>query len=257
MGRLSSIIMLGLTFFIAASSYGQTRRDVFQPGEQLVYKVKYGPIKLGTVVIQTGQPTADGTLPAHMVLWSADNPFVHTKTEVTDQFDRRDLTLRRFEEHSQNGDQKYDKYMQYDPKAKTITYSDETVTNKVTPDANAYDDALGIFMNMRAWNDVAIGHKYLFHVRSKDGEKPVTLEFTNQTSNESVPALDDKEIRTRVINGMMDLGGSAPLGADGAFTAYLSDDAASVPVRIDMSIAVGHISLVLDKIKRNDWTANK
>jgi hypothetical protein len=37
----------------------------------------------------------------------------------------------------------------------------------------------------------------------------------------------------------------------------VSDDDAAVPVRIDMKIAVGSISLVLDKIKRNDWTAAK
>jgi hypothetical protein len=93
-------------------------------------------------------------------------------------------------------------------------------------------------------------------IHTKNGVKPVNVSFTNQFSDEEVPALDNKKVHARVLQGMMDLDGAAPLGADGSFTAYVSDDDAAVPVRIDMSIAVGSISLVLDKIKRNGWTAS-
>ena len=85
----------------------------------------------------------------------------------------------------------------------------------------------------------------------------MTVYFTNEFADEEVPALDDRIVHARILQGTMDLGGSAPLGADGSFTAYVSDDAAAVPVRIDMSIAIGSISLVLDHIKRTGWAEEK
>lgn len=242
----------------ASSSNGtaQTRKEVFQPGEELVYNVKYGFVKLGTVVIQTGSVAADGTVAARMQFWTADIPFLNVKTKVTDQFDTRDLTLRNFQEQTQNGDDKFFKNSTYDPATKTLVYSDEKVTNVITHNIDPFDDALGILYNMRAWSGAA-GHKYMFNIHTKDGNKPVTVTFTNQFSDEDVAALDGKTVHTRILQGMMDLGGSEPLGANGAFTAYVSDDAAAVPVRIDMSIAVGSIELSLDKIKGRDWAAAK
>ena len=253
-------MMVGLAVVVmllaleSPSLSAQTRKEIFQPGEELVYNVKYGFISLGTVVIQTGTLLPNNRVKAHMEFWTANIPFLHARTNVTDQFSTRDLTLRTFEEHTQNGDHKADKYATYDPATKTLTYSDDSVTNEVSNNIDPYDDALGILFNLRAWSD-AVGHKYIFHVRDASGPEPVTLTFTNQTVSESVPALGDKEIATRVVDGLMDMGKSAPLGANGAFTAYVSEDEAAVPVRIDMSIAIGSISLVLDKVKRNDWTA--
>ncbi|MDP4198194.1 MAG: DUF3108 domain-containing protein [Bacteroidota bacterium] len=250
------LVAIATMFSIASATHAQAgRKDAFQTGEQLVYNVKYGFIKLGTLVVQTGA-IANGKATAHMQFWTADVPFLNTKTGVTDQFDTRDLTLRSFEEHSQNGDEKTNKYMTYDPEAKSLTYSDDQIKNKVTTGIDPFDDALGLLFNMRAWSGAA-GKKYLFHLRGKDGARPVTVQFTNQFSNEQVAALDDKEVRTRILQGNADMGSSSPLGANGAFTAYISDDAAAIPVRIDMSIAVGSISIVLDKVKRPDWTAAK
>lgn len=256
-GLLVAILTTLIVTASAVSVQAQSRRNVFQPGEQLVYKVKFGFIKLGTVVIQTGDVNNNGKLSAHMKYATADNPFLHTTTEVTDKFDARDLTLRTFEEHTQNGDTKMDKYMSYDPQKKELTYTDEKTPTHTEGNIEPYDDALGIILNMRAWSETGVGHKYLFHVRGHDGARPVTLSFTNELSSEAVPALDDKEIPTRVVHGTMDMGGSAPLGINGDFTAYVSKDDAAIPVRIDVKIAIGSISLVLDKVKRNDWTAAK
>lgn len=248
--------MLAVVSLGTASLHAQTRKDIFQPGEELVYNVKYGFITLGTVVMQTGANLPGNRVKAHMEFWTANIPFLNVKTNVTDQFSTRDLTLRTFEEHTQNGGHKSDKYATYDPETRTLTYSDDSVTNEVSHNIDPYDDALGIYFNLRAWSG-AVGHKYIFHVRSSTGANPVTLTFTDQTTPQSVPALGDKQIATRVVNGVMDMGSSAPLGANGAFTAYVSEDEAAIPVRIDMSIALGSISLVLEKAKRNEWTAQK
>lgn len=250
MRYLSTIILIG-ALSVSSSDFSRAqaaRKEVFHPDERLVYKVKYGFIKLGTVIIQTGK-VIDGTAIAHMEFWTADVPFLHTRTSITDQFDTRDLTIRSFEEHIENVDGKFFKFLTYDPDAKTLTYSDREVTNRVTSNIQPFDDALGILFQMRAWSGAA-GHKYLFHVRDHTGEYPVTVDFTSTFSDEQVPAYGDQVIHTRVLKGMMKMGTSSPLGANGAFTAYVTDDAAAIPVRIDMKIAIGSISIVLDKIKR-------
>lgn len=245
-----------LTLGVIQHSSAQSRKDVFQPGEELIYKVKYGFVKLGTVVIQTGGISADGRVSARLKFWTADVPFLDTKSTITDVIDTKGLFLTQFNEKSQNGDRLTNKQMTYDASAKSLTYSDDHVTNEVTRNIEPFSDALTLVFNMRAWSGAA-GKSYSFQMRGKDGQRPVKVNFTNEFSNEAVPALDDKEVRTRILRGQADMGASSPLGANGAFTAYVSDDAAAIPVRIDMSIAVGSITLVLDKVKRNDWTAAK
>ena len=249
-------LVAGMAVGTASMANAQTMKDVFQPGEQLVYNVKYGFVKLGTVVIETGPTTADGKINTRMRFWTADVPFLNAKSTVTDQVRMKDLMLTKFNEKSENGSDVSNKQILYDPATKTLTYSDDKTSGEIQKNIEPFDDALTLLFAMRSWSG-AVGHKYVFEMRTKDGPKPTTITFTNQMSNEQVPALDDKEVRTRILQGNADMGSSAPLGANGDFTAYVSDDDAAVPVRIDMKIAVGSISLVLDKIKRNDWTAAK
>jgi hypothetical protein len=248
-----AVALMGLSVSVGNA---QTRNNAYHSGEVLVYKVKYGFVKLGTLVVQTGGVGADGKAAAKMQFWTADVPFLNAKTQVTDVIDTKDNTLVRFSEKSSDGDKQVSKSMVYDRTAKTLTYSDNNVSNEVSKDISPFTDALGLLYNMRTWS--GSGQKYSFSMRGKDGARPVVISFTKKVENQEVPALNDKEIQTRVLEGHADMGTSSPLGANGAFTAYLSDDEAAIPVRIDMSIALGSISLVLDQIKgRSDWAAAK
>jgi len=233
-------------------SVAQTRLSVFQSGEQLTYKVKYGFIKLGTLVIRTDGPVGSNRVQARMQFWTADVPFLDTKDQIKDVIDSHYLNLIRFEEHSQNGDKKVNKVETYDPSAKTLTYSDDNVSNEVTNNIDPFEDALTLFFNLRAWSQS--GASYSFPMRGRDGEKKVTARFTTQLSDQESPGTGDNAVKTRVIEGHADMGSSSPLGANGAFTMYVTNDAAAIPVRIDMKIAVGSISIVLDKVTRAGWS---
>ncbi len=249
------LVVLSIVSF-STTSLSQTRKDFLQPGEELVYKVKYGFVKLGTVVMQTGNVSSDGLVSTHLHFWTADIPFLNAKTTDNEQYYADDLCVRSFEEHSINGDDKLDVFSTYDRATKTLQYADDKRKNVIKQNVEPYDDALGVLFNMRAWSGAA-GHKYIFLIHEVTDVKPITVDFSNEISEEEVPALNDKKVRTRVLHGTMDLGGSAPLGADGSFTAYVSDDNAAVPVRIEMKIAIGSITLSLDKIKRTGWVAEK
>jgi len=231
----------------------QTRKSVFQTGEELTYKVKFGFVKLGTVVIRTGSSAGSNKVNASMQFWTADVPFLDTKTKIDDVIDTQYVHLVNFKEHSTEGDKVTDKTFSYDRGKKTLTYSDATVQNRVTTNVDPFSDALTLLFNMRTWS--AAGQAYSFQMRGKDGAKNVSINFTKATSDQEVEAFDDKPVKTRVLKGKANMGDSSPLGANGDFTAYVTDDAAAVPVRIDMKIAIGSITLELAKVKRPGWAA--
>ena len=247
---VNRILYAALAMMIVVSAFtngsAQTRKNFLQPGEQLTYKVKFGFVKLGTVVIQTG-PIANGMVTAHLHFWTAAVPFLSAKTTDNETYYADDLSLHTLEEHATNGNDKSFIASTYDRATKTLHYADEKTKSKVTQNVEPYDDALGVLLNMRAWSGAA-GHKYIFLIHTTTGVKPVTVDFSDQLTDETVPAYS-KKVHTRVLHGTMDLGSSAPLGANGSFSAHVTNDAAAVPVRIDMKIAIGSISLVLDNIK--------
>jgi hypothetical protein len=251
-GTLAAAALFVMLFGFGRIAEAQTRRSVFQSGEQLVYKVKFGFIKLGTLVIKTDGAAGGNNIGARMQFWTADVPFLDTHDNITDVIDTHAVHLMRFEEHQRNGDKKTNKSFIYDPGAKTLSYSDDKVTGEVTNNVNPFNDALSLFFNLRTWS--ASGQSYSFAMRGKDGEKTVAAHFTNREENQETPGTGDDAIKTRIVEGQAAMGSSSPLGANGKFTMYVTEDAAAIPVRIDMSIAVGSISIVLDKVTRSGWT---
>jgi hypothetical protein len=247
-------LLLALLFLPGAFSpiRAQTRRSVFQTGEELVYKVKYGFVKLGTVVMQTGSPADASHLNARMRFWTADVPFLDTKSLITDVIDTHAVNLFHFEENLTDHDKHSVRTFVYDPATKVLTISGSDISTTVIDNVRPFSDALTLFYNLRTWS--ASNSSYSFPMRELSGEKLVTCKFTSMKSKQECPAFEDKEIETRVLNGHAAMGNNTPLGADGDFTMYVTDDAAAIPIRIDLKIAIGSISLVLDKVKRTGWT---
>jgi hypothetical protein len=251
---LAIALMAGPLMGSSDVAQAQTRKSVFQTGEELTYKVKFGFIKLGTVTIKTNGPAGANKVTAQMHFATADVPFLNAKSLVTDVIDTNGMYLVSFKQKGQEGEEIQEKQMVYDKSKKTLTYTDSRIKGKVTSDVEPFNDALTLLFNMRTWS--ASGKKYSFPMRSKDGQNNVVCNFTNKISNLEVEAWDGKDIRTRVIQGQANMGESAPLGANGKFTAYVTDDAAAIPVKIDMNIAIGSITIELVKVKREGWNVN-
>lgn len=251
---LAVALMVGPILGSADLAQAQTRKSVFQTGEELTYKVKFGFIKLGTVTIKTGGPAGANKVTTQMHFATADVPFLNAKSLVTDVIDTNGMYLVSFKQKGQEGDQIQEKMMVYNKAKKTLTYTDEKIKGKVTNNIEPFSDALTLLFNMRTWS--ASGKRYSFAMRSKDGQNNVVCNFTNKISNIEVEAWDGKDIRTRVVQGQANMGESAPLGANGKFTAFITDDAAAIPVKIDMNIAIGSITIELVKVKRAGWNVD-
>jgi hypothetical protein len=245
------LFLFAFVFSFCTDADAQKKNAVFKTGERLVYKVKFGFVKLGTLIIETGTPVAGNRINARMKFWTAQVPFLDSKDVVDDVIDSNALCLMRFEEHGHDGETKMERSFIYDPVQRTISYTDPTVTNRITADVRPFSDAMTLFFNLRAWN--GSGGKYFFPMRGHGTEKLVNCYFSRVEKGQECPAFDDKEIPTYVVDGRADMGDTAPLGASGKFTAYITKDEAAIPIRIEMSIAIGSISLVLDKVERSNW----
>lgn len=239
------------TGFATSNANAQSKNNVFEPGEELVYSVKFGFIKLGTMVVQTGSQTANG-YSTRMQFATADVPFLNTKGDIRDVINTRNVYLENSNVKWTNGDHTTQKVLAYDPSAKTLSYKDEDGTD-VASNVEPFNDVLSLLYNMRSWS--GSGKSYYFPIRTKDGVHKVICNFTTKTSNQDVEALNDKTISTKVLEGHADMGDSSPLGMNGDFTAYISNDEAAIPVKIEMSLAIGSVTLELTKVKHQDWTA--
>lgn len=255
----ATLLLSALAFFgmapIAQQADAQARKAVFQSGEELVYKVKFGFVKLGTVVVRTGTSAGANKMNASLQFWTADNPFLTTKTKIDDVIDTHEVYLVNYKEHTTNGDNATDKNFTYDRGKKQLVYNDAHVQNEVSNNIEPFSDALTLLFNIRTWSGA--GQTYGFKMRGKEGQKTVALGFTKQTSDQEVEAFGDDAVKCRVVKGKADMGDSSPLGANGDFTAYVTDDAAAIPARIDMKIAIGSITLELVKATRSGYAAAK
>ena len=106
--RSTLALALAATPFVGgpSSAEAQTRKSVFQTGEELTYKVKFGFIKLGTVTIKTLGPNTQygaNKVAARMQFATADVPFLDAKSLVTTVIDTNAMYLVHFEQKGEGG----------------------------------------------------------------------------------------------------------------------------------------------------------
>ena len=248
---LAILVVFALNFLSNGDAWAQQKKNIFQTGERLTYKVKFGFIKLGTVVVETGQMQEASRIKARLKFWTAQVPFLNTKDDIDDVIDTSAICLIEYDDHGQDGEKKSVHSFTYDPGRRSIFFHDNTSEKKIVTDVRPFSDALTLFFNLRSWN--GSGGNYFFPLRGHGGEKLVNCIFSRTEKDIECPAFEDKNIPTYIVNGHADMGNSSPLGATGKFTAYVTKDEAAIPIRIDMSIAIGSISIILDKAERIGW----
>jgi hypothetical protein len=246
------IVTLCISLLLGISSvYAQQKNAVFKTGERLTYKVKFGFVKLGTMTFETGSYLGNSHIRTSMKFRTAQVPFLDSKDTVYDIIDTTGICLIRFEEHGYDGKNKTNRIFSYDPGQRTLSYSDDTIISKITRDVRPFSDAITLFFNLRTWSGSHAN--YFFPVRGLAAERLVKCCFSRTEEKKECPAFGDMEIPTYRIDGLAEMGNSTILGANGKFTAFVTEDDAAIPVRIDMSIAIGSISIILDKVERDDW----
>jgi hypothetical protein len=221
--------------------------------EILRYKVRWGFIRLGTVVL-TQEPFNEQTVKMRMEVHSAEGlPFinVHFTNESIKNLDSPALFLETITSGRDTSERSVFLYESDLSKILMQDYADGKIRRSDSLQCDrACFDALGLLMLSRllvfdqrsltvpTLNDYSIGE--------------TELRFTGLTECVRTPAFNTA-VRCRRVDGTANWIGKTFAGMQGPFTGYFSDNSAAVPIRAEVKIFLGSIVLELESFERAGW----
>jgi hypothetical protein len=226
----------------------------YKQKERLRFKVKYGFIRLGTMEIR--QKLLDTTAyEVTMILKSASGlPFIDLDSYVkallvagsSRSYDY--LTIAK-------GAKKERIAYRYDPLKGLVTLDSETEeagkVHRTYGRTEPFYDGAGFIMLCRCLSSrtksVTVASIMDLQFRN------TMLRFEPKCEEIEVDAIDHP-VRARRIESTAEWTNSSAAGLGGNFTLWVSDDAAAVPLRAEVAIALGSIKIELEAYSRDGWT---
>jgi hypothetical protein len=258
-------IFVTVFLFILVSgsvSYGQLKPKIrLQVGEELIYKVKYTFLTLGSLKFQIlGRDTIDNHPVFHCILYMDSNPslpFVNLH-DIYESYIDEDIYSRRFIAWEHKSD--YTIYTRYD-----MNYEEQNVhiimKNITETDTTVTLDSIAALDTPRKIQD---GLSILFYARAmvkyrKMMSAPVfaynelKYTFINFTGERKKVEVQDKKYKAYYLDGYLKFVGIA--GVKEGFKGWFSPDAQSVPLQAHMEAFIGHVTLQLESHK--NWELAK
>lgn len=233
--------------------------EVYRNGEVLVYSVKWNFIRLGRIIIRTSAEGDDTNFVRTVmtVESSPGLPFISISERNSTLIDRRTSKVREYRGVHRKGDDSISIAYDYDCTTRTLSFVEAdlvkgTVTRDVTTGgipAFVEGNALLVYARWRSRSGKS------FRVPTVvDGKLGYTyLTFGGEVEHLE---LDDvpHDIPARKYRGFADWSGGTGAGLTGEFTGWVSDDLAAVPLRAEMKIALGSITIELERWNRPGWS---
>ncbi|MBV6480101.1 MAG: hypothetical protein HGGPFJEG_02935 [Ignavibacteria bacterium] len=252
---LAAIILL---FCYCSSSYSQG--NVLSEGEELVYVVSYGFIKLGEVKISlSGKKYIEGKeiyfSKATMKTYSGI-PFVSLNSVFESEmiYENNRVYSRRFKavEYKEDGILKIEYAFNYDSNFVHVIVTKDGRTDrdeKIKINQNVkFQDGLSLFYCARL--DSYSEENFMIPVFMNEAETSVKYYFNSQKEETSASIFDD-DIKTIRCNGNASFKGV--FGLTGEFAGWFSDDEARIPIKSQMNVMIGSVTLELESYKRKNW----
>lgn len=255
MKRLTLILFL--TGF-ACNSYGQAK--VLDQSEELKYTVYFGFIKLGEVKIKMSKiETEDSKKVCNAIgyIKSFDGvPFVTLNNifESEMEISKEQLYSKKFyaTEFKDKDIAKTDYRFNYDSsKVKVIKEMNNKIERNETISFNKgirFQDGLSIFYSARM-NSFA-NKNYNIPIFINEGQSSVKYSFNINKDVVSVGSVD-YDISVIKIAGVADFTGV--FGLTGEFVGWFSDDDYRVPIKAQLNVLIGSITLELSSYKKANW----
>ena len=233
---------------------------VFQPGEELRYKVKWNFLRLGTLTVRTTRDNnCKGPGEFKLVMIVESNPdlgFIWIREWNESLMDGMTLGSKQFLGKHRNGDSYVEIRQAYNKEQRTAVYTE-------------IDGNLGTLRSsdtLRNVDSYVEGPSLLFYTRCMSrsfGVKRVPtlvggkiaateLRFDGTTEDVEIDAVD-RPVRTRYYTGHAEWTGGSTAGLSGDFTGWVSDDAAAVPIVAELKVLLGSIRLELEQWSRPGW----
>jgi hypothetical protein len=261
MKKVSISCIMSLAFALSAwAQEAQSVSRVFQAGEELRYEVKWSFVRLGTITVLTFRDsTCTLATDFKVVMKVESNPdlgFVHIRDYNESLMDAVTLTSKQFRAHHRNGDECIQIQHSYDEKERTATSSSINTTNGNILERDT----------LRGVGPFVEGPSLLTFARCvamKSGKNIVPtmvngkiystiIDFTGQFEDVEIDAFD-LPIRTHRYSGCAQWTGGSSAALSGDFTGWISDDDAAIPIRAEMKVILGSVTVELEKWNRPGW----
>jgi hypothetical protein len=225
----------------------------YRHGEVLRYKVRYGPIRLGTLVISQDPADSLGRRTAVVRMEAQTAPGLPL---IQVQWTNRSVVL---PSYPSTRDFNYDSQLdggvhlrcRYEASTREAVITQDSA-GIVLPeirrrlDAPGYD-AGGVIMMMRCMS--GSGMKAILPTLLVEDFRPTLLDFTREVEQVKVPAFD-QPVRAVRFDGKLEWVLPTAAGLTGDIHGWLTPDEAAIPVKATAKIVLGSITLELESFER-------
>jgi hypothetical protein len=262
--RIKVVIILLFIFSAIINVSANTNPEPklkLQVGEELIYKVKYTFLTLGTLKFQIlSKDTIDNRPVYHCILYMDSNPslpFVNLH-DIYESYIDEDIYSRRFLAWEKKSDHtiftQYD--MDYEGRQvhiieKKMTETDTTVildSTAVLDTPRKVQDGLSILFIARA----LVKNKKMMSV-PVFAFNELKYTFINFTGEQKKMEVNDQKYKAYYLDGYLKFVGIA--GVKEGFKGWFSPDEQSVPLKAHMEAFIGHVTLQLESYK--NWELAK
>ncbi len=257
--RLTLIVL----FLISISTIAFPQSKVLAEGEELTYIVYYGFIKLGEVKMKvTGKKTEN-----EMIVYSSKStmksysgiPFVSLNSifESDMVFDGKEVFSNRFKaiEYKEESTVITEYKFNYDS---NFVHVYKNNGGKVERDERIgfndnikFQDGLSLFYNARL-NSFS-SENFLVPVFINETETSVNYFFASKADEISISLFDD-DVNSVRCDGTANFTGV--FGLTGEFAGWFSYDEFRIPLKSQLNVIIGNVTLELDSYKRIGWKQN-
>lgn len=255
------LLSLFLTLFSISDLFGQENNTVFQEGEYLKYEVSFLGITLGWITVQSeGVVEWNGTevYKANASMDSRDGiPFVDLYAKFNGWMDKSLSYSHHFTSNIKDGPNSwlFDQFM-IDYKAKNIKYSKwkdkELIQETDIKTTKRVADGTTLFFLARQFTNI----KRTVNIPTliNDNLYNTIINFHGKEELTKIDAID-YPVKTLFFDGQAEWEGI--YGLNGKFRGWFSADDARVPIKAEMNVYVGSVSITLIEWKRPGWTPPK
>lgn len=261
MKRLLLCGMMGLALSVLARAEEPTLTNaVFQPGEELRYKVKWHFLRLGTLTIRTYRDKYCLSSSDFKVTMEVEsNPllgFIWIREWNESLMDALTLSSQRFHGKHRNGDSYVEIFQTYDRQHRTAICTEldgntgSVVSSDTLTNVDGYVEGPSLLFYARC-----ISHsRGVIRVPTlvRGAIAATELHFDGEEEEVEIGALENP-VRTKRYTGHAEWTGGSTAGMSGEFTGWISDDDAAVPVAAELKVLLGSIRLELEQWTRPGW----
>jgi len=233
---------------------------VFSPGEELRYAVRWQFLRLGTLIVRTTCDSTSGSPgEARITLEVESNPdlaFVSIREHNESVMNTATLYSSSYTGRHMSGDESTDISRVYDTARRVMTF-------RV---ADARTHCVLRSDTVRQCTPYVEGPSLLFHTRAigrslgefrvptcvNENVSTTILNFEGEIEEVEIDAVRNP-VRTRYFTGYAEWTGASSAGVSGEFAGWLSDDEASVPIKAELKVVLGSITLELESWHRTGW----